>query len=70
MMIFLTFPTFFDTVIKASEMINMKGKVALICQECLSRNYEIKKQEHRSTRFEATKYCNKCKKHTLHKEGK
>ncbi|MDD3113472.1 MAG: 50S ribosomal protein L33 [Candidatus Izemoplasmatales bacterium] len=48
----------------------MKGKVALICQECLSRNYEIKKQEHRSTRFEATKYCNKCKKHTLHKEGK
>lgn len=48
----------------------MKKKAVLICQECLSRNYEIKKSDKSTTRFEALKYCNKCKKHTLHKEGK
>ena len=47
----------------------MKKKVVLICQECLSRNYEVVKKD-RSTRFEVKKYCKKCKKHTIHKEGK
>ncbi len=47
----------------------MKNKAVLICTECSSRNYEVKKSE-KSTRFEVKKYCNKCKKHTLHKESK
>ncbi len=47
----------------------MKNKTVLICEECSSRNYEIKKTE-KSTRFEVKKYCKKCKKHTIHKEGK
>jgi large subunit ribosomal protein L33 len=48
----------------------MKEKVVLICTECLSRNYEVKKSADRKTRFELTKYCDTCKKHTLHKESK
>ncbi len=48
----------------------MKKKVALICQECFSRNYEIQKSDKHPERLEIIKYCNKCKKHTLHKEGK
>ncbi|MBN2504932.1 MAG: 50S ribosomal protein L33 [Bacilli bacterium] len=48
----------------------MKKKVALICQECKSRNYEIQKSDKRTERFEILKYCSTCKKHTLHKEGK
>ena len=68
-MIFLTFHCFFDTFNKASRLISMKKKVILICQECLTRNYEIKKTS-QSTRFEVKKYCKKCKKHTIHKEGK
>ncbi len=48
----------------------MKDKAVLICQECLSRNYEIKKPAEHKTRFEMMKYCDKCKKHTLHKESK
>jgi large subunit ribosomal protein L33 len=68
-MIFLTFKGFFDKFNKASELIYMKSKTVLICQECQSRNYEVKKNEN-STRFEIKKYCKKCKKHTIHKEGK
>ncbi len=68
-MIFLTFLMFFDTFNKASELIFMKNKAVLICTECLSRNYEVKKTEN-STRFEVKKFCKKCKKHTIHKEGK
>ncbi|MGE0003586.1 MAG: 50S ribosomal protein L33 [Candidatus Izemoplasmatales bacterium] len=48
----------------------MNQKSILVCQECLSRNYEIKKDPTRTVRFEAMKYCKKCKKHTLHKESK
>ncbi len=48
----------------------MKDKAVLICTECLSRNYEIKRSSDRTKRFEAKKYCKKCKKHTLHKESK
>ncbi len=48
----------------------MKDKVVLVCQECHSRNYEVKKSGDRATRLEVMKYCNKCKKHTLHKESK
>jgi len=69
-MILLTKYAFFDTFNKASELINMKDKTVLICQECLSRNYEIKKTPGRTQRFEMKKYCDKCKKHTIHKESK
>jgi large subunit ribosomal protein L33 len=48
----------------------MKDKAILICQECLSRNYEIKKTPGKTERFEMSKYCPKCKKHTIHKESK
>ncbi|MGD9910390.1 MAG: 50S ribosomal protein L33 [Candidatus Izemoplasmatales bacterium] len=48
----------------------MNEKAVLICEECLSRNYEIKKDKTRTTRFEVKKYCKTCKKHTLHKESK
>lgn len=69
-MIFLTNTGNFDTFNKASELNEMKEKVVLICTECLSRNYEVKKPVDRKTRFELTKYCTTCKKHTLHKESK
>ena len=68
-MIFLTFLSFFDKFNKASELIRMKNKTVLICTECSSRNYEVKKSDS-STRFEVKKFCKKCKKHTIHKEGK
>ncbi len=48
----------------------MKDKTVLICTECLSRNYEVKRTADRTTRFEMKKYCDKCKKHTIHKESK
>jgi large subunit ribosomal protein L33 len=69
-MIFLTKIPFFDIFNKASELIKMKTKAILICQECLSRNYEIRKNDKDPQRFEVMKYCVTCKKHTLHKESK
>jgi len=66
----LTKWSFFGTFNKASELIKMKDKAILICQECLSRNYEIKKAAGKTGRYEASKYCPKCKKHTIHKESK
>ncbi|MGI6392859.1 MAG: 50S ribosomal protein L33 [Candidatus Izemoplasmatales bacterium] len=48
----------------------MKDKAVLICQECHSRNYEIRRSTKGDSRFTITKYCKKCMKHTLHKEGK
>ncbi|MDO5329862.1 MAG: 50S ribosomal protein L33 [Bacillota bacterium] len=47
-----------------------KGKVFLICSECLSRNYSINKSKNATTRLELRKYCPQCGKHTLHKESK
>jgi large subunit ribosomal protein L33 len=70
MRIFLTKAVIFDTFNKASELIKMKDKTVLICNECLSRNYEIKKTTGNTARQELNKYCPKCKKHTLHKESK
>ncbi|MCQ2792653.1 MAG: 50S ribosomal protein L33 [Bacilli bacterium] len=48
----------------------MRKKVILICDECLSRNYETTRPEGASERFTIKKYCPKCKRHTLHKESK
>jgi len=68
-MIFLTFCLNFDTFNTRVRGYIMKNKAVLICEECLSRNYEVKKSTG-PTRFQAKKYCKKCKKHTIHKEGK
>lgn len=48
----------------------MNDKAILICSVCLSRNYEIKKQEKSAQRMEIKKFCKKCQTHTLHKESK
>ncbi len=49
----------------------MRKKVILVCEECLSRNYETTKNPQKDgQRLEIRKYCPKCKKHTIHKETK
>ena len=48
----------------------MQEKVILICEECASRNYTIKKNSLRKERIEMIKYCKQCNKRTLHKESK
>ena len=48
----------------------MREKVLLICQECLSRNYQTTINKERSKTLEINKYCPKCGKHTLHKISK
>jgi len=48
----------------------MRKKVILICENCLSRNYETTLPEGLTSRFEIKKYCPKCKRHTIHKESK
>ena len=49
----------------------MREKVILVCEECLSRNYNTTKNKVvGSKRLEIKKFCPKCNKHTLHKETK
>lgn len=49
----------------------MKKKLALACTECGSRNYsKAAGTKIRTERLEVKKYCNYCKKHTLHRETK
>jgi large subunit ribosomal protein L33 len=48
----------------------MNEKAILICQDCNSRNYEVKKNLKDPGRMEMKKFCKKCNKHTLHKESK
>ena len=38
----------------------MREKVLLICQECLSRNYQTTINKERSKTLEINKYCPKC----------
>ncbi len=45
-----------------------KQTMILICSECLSRNYKIKKDKANPNKLELKKYCSTCKKHTFHKE--
>ncbi len=45
--------------------------IALKCEECNRRNYTTKKNRKNSTeKFEFSKYCPFCRKHTAHKETK
>jgi len=48
----------------------MQKKVILICEECSSRNYVIKKNSEQKERVELLKFCKQCNKRTLHKESK
>ncbi|MFA6861641.1 MAG: 50S ribosomal protein L33 [Bacilli bacterium] len=48
----------------------MREKVVLVCSECESRNYNATKKKGDGTRMEVNKFCPKCGKYTLHKEGK
>lgn len=49
---------------------NMRVKIILICEECLSRNYSTYKNKDKKERLQVNKYCKRCGKHTLHKESK
>ena len=43
--------------------------IGLICSVCGKRNYTTEKNKlNNPSKLEIKKYCNKCKKHTLHKE--
>jgi large subunit ribosomal protein L33 len=48
----------------------MREKISLVCSECNSRNYNASKKKGDPVRLEVMKYCKKCGKRTLHKEGK
>ncbi|MBU5594692.1 50S ribosomal protein L33 [Amphibacillus sp. MSJ-3] len=48
----------------------MKKKVALACEECLSRNYHPNKSTVTIDRLKLKKFCKRCNKHTLHRETK
>ena len=43
--------------------------IGLVCSECGKRNYTTEKNKlNNPSKLEIKKYCNKCKKHTTHKE--
>lgn len=44
--------------------------IVLQCTVCDSRNYTQYKSKNMKEKFEINKYCDKCRKHTLHKETK
>ncbi|HZJ89112.1 MAG TPA: 50S ribosomal protein L33 [Bacilli bacterium] len=49
----------------------MRKKVTLICEVCLSRNYQTTiKAVGQTERFQKNKYCPKCNKKTVHKESR
>lgn len=49
----------------------MRTNITLVCTECKERNYDTNKNKKNDPdRMEIKKYCSRCKKHTLHKEGK
>ncbi len=48
----------------------MREKRFLICEECLSRNYQVTRRKDSESRLEIRKFCPRCNRHTLHKESK
>jgi len=47
----------------------MRVKIILVCEECLSRNYQTTKNPQKdNTRLELKKFCPVCNKYTIHKE--
>jgi len=50
---------------------DMRDLLALSCEVCKRRNYTTDKNKRTMTeKLALRKYCNSCRKHTLHKEGK
>lgn len=48
-----------------------RQKFLLTCEECKGRNYVVKKNVVNTTeKLAMTKFCSKCRKHTVHKEAK
>ncbi|MCX7641780.1 MAG: 50S ribosomal protein L33 [Elusimicrobiales bacterium] len=44
---------------------------SLVCSQCKNKNYYYSRSDRkRDYKVEVNKYCKKCNKHTLHKEGK
>lgn len=48
----------------------MRERVLLICEECLSRNYTTTIKKEGTTNLQIKKYCKRCNKMTLHKISK
>jgi len=49
----------------------MRTGITLACTECKERNYTTQKNKKNDPdRLEVSKYCSRCKKHTVHKESK
>lgn len=45
--------------------------VGLVCEVCSKQNYVVQKNKvNTTTPLKMKKYCNKCRKHTSHKEKK
>lgn len=45
--------------------------ITLACTECKNRNYQtMKNKKNDPDRLEIKKFCNTCKTHTVHREGK
>lgn len=44
--------------------------ISLKCEECGNKNYTTMKSKDLKEKLENKKFCNTCKKHTPHKEGK
>lgn len=47
-----------------------KQKILLVCEECLNRNYSVKKSAGHEGRLIIKKFCKNCNKHTVHKDSK
>jgi large subunit ribosomal protein L33 len=46
-----------------------RPKITLACNECKHRNYNtVKNRVNDRERIEMKKYCNNCRRHTLHRE--
>jgi large subunit ribosomal protein L33 len=49
----------------------MRIILLLQCTECKERNYSTMKNKKNTTeKLELSKYCSRCRKHTMHKETK
>ncbi len=49
----------------------MRTGITLACTECKERNYTTEKnKKNNPDRLEVSKFCPRCKKHTVHKESK
>lgn len=49
----------------------MRTNITLVCTECKERNYDTQKnKKNNPDRMEISKFCPRCNKRTMHKEGK